>query len=53
MGSRSDPEEQFTLDTNYSPLNTTDFETQQVMARLAAIDEIDDQRDGGNDGKKQ
>ena len=53
MGSRSDSEEQFTLDTNYVPPDTTDFETQQVMARLAAIDENDDQRDGGDEGNKQ
>ncbi|WZZ55338.1 hypothetical protein YC2023_055445 [Brassica napus] len=53
MRSRSDSEEQFTLDTNYVPPDTTDFETQQVMARLPAIDENDDQRDGGDDGNKQ
>ncbi|KAG2285519.1 hypothetical protein Bca52824_045123 [Brassica carinata] len=53
MRSRSDSEEQFTLDTNYMPPDTTDFETQQVMARLPAIDENDDQRDGGDDGNKQ
>ena len=53
MISRSDSEELFTLDTNYVPPDTTDFETQQVMARLAAIDENDDQRDGGDDGNKQ
>ncbi|XP_048634105.1 zinc finger BED domain-containing protein RICESLEEPER 2-like [Brassica napus] len=53
MGSRSNSEEQFTLDTNYVPPDTTDFETQQVMARLAAIDENNDQRDGGDDGNKQ
>ncbi|XP_013607798.1 PREDICTED: zinc finger BED domain-containing protein RICESLEEPER 1-like [Brassica oleracea var. oleracea] len=53
MGSRSDSEEQFTLDTNHVPPDTTDFETQHVMARLAAIDENDDQRDGGDEGNKQ
>ncbi|KAG2289578.1 hypothetical protein Bca52824_049182 [Brassica carinata] len=53
MISRSDSEELFTLDTNYVPPDTMDFETQQVMARLAAIDENDDQRDGGDDGNKQ
>ncbi|XP_013633393.1 PREDICTED: zinc finger BED domain-containing protein DAYSLEEPER-like [Brassica oleracea var. oleracea] len=36
MISRSDSEELFTLDTNYVPPDTMDFETQQVMARLAA-----------------
>ncbi|CAH8360656.1 unnamed protein product [Eruca vesicaria subsp. sativa] len=54
MGSRDDSEEQFTLDTNYSPPATCDLETQQLIARLAAEDEIGDLRaDGVNDGKKQ
>lgn len=35
------------------PPDTTDFETQQVMARLAAIDKNNDQHDGGDDGNKQ
>ena len=54
MGSRGGSEDQFTWDTNYSPPDTLDLETQQVIARLAAIDEIGDQvSDGVNDGKKQ
>ncbi|WZZ85759.1 hypothetical protein YC2023_114338 [Brassica napus] len=54
MGSRDDSEEQFTLNTNYSPPATCDLETQQLMARLAAEEEIGDLRiDGANDGKKQ
>ncbi|KAG2281409.1 hypothetical protein Bca52824_052629 [Brassica carinata] len=39
--------------SSFRTSDTTDFETQQVMARLAAIDENDDQRDGGDDGNKQ
>ncbi|KAF3527688.1 hypothetical protein DY000_02040803 [Brassica cretica] len=54
MGSRDDSEEQFTLDTNYSPPATYDLGTQQLMARLVAEEEIGDLRaDGVNDGKKQ
>ena len=40
MGSRGDSDDQFTFDTSYTPPNTLDFETQQVMARLGAADEI-------------
>ncbi|KAF3569368.1 hypothetical protein DY000_02012086 [Brassica cretica] len=54
MGSRDDSEEHFTLNTDYSPLATCDLGTQQLMARLAAEEEIGDLRaDGANDGKKQ
>ncbi|WZY70352.1 LOW QUALITY PROTEIN: hypothetical protein YC2023_002592 [Brassica napus] len=40
MGSRGDSEDQFTFDSSYTPPNTLDFETQQVMARLGAAEEI-------------
>ncbi|CAN7045638.1 unnamed protein product, partial [Brassica oleracea var. botrytis] len=40
MGSRGESDDKFTFDTSYTPPNTLDFETQQVMARLAAADEI-------------
>ena len=54
MGSRDDSEEQFTLNTDYSAPATCDLGTQQLMARLAAEDEIGDLRaDGASDGKKQ
>ncbi|KAF2559655.1 hypothetical protein F2Q68_00013212 [Brassica cretica] len=54
MGSRDDSEEQFTLNTDYSPPATCDLWTQQLMAKLPAEEEIDDLRaDGANDGKKQ
>ena len=54
MGSRDDSEEQFTLDTNYSPPATYGLGTQKLMARLVAEEEIGDLRaDGVNDGKKQ
>ncbi|KAG2247697.1 hypothetical protein Bca52824_087325 [Brassica carinata] len=54
MGSKDDSEEQFTLNTDYSPPATCDLGTQQLMARLAAEEEIGDLRaDGANDGKKQ
>ncbi|KAF3492629.1 hypothetical protein DY000_02055885 [Brassica cretica] len=54
MGSRDDSKEQFTLNTDYSPPAICDLGTQQLMARLAAEDEIGDLRaDGANDGKKQ
>ena len=54
MGSRDHSEEQFTLNTDYSPPATRDLETQQLIARLATEEEIRDLRaDGANDGKKQ
>ena len=55
MGSRGDSDDQFTFDTSYTPPNTLDFETQQVMARLAAVDEIVSQvaDEGVNAGEKQ
>ena len=54
MRSRDDSEEQFTLNTDYSHPATCDLGTQQLMARLAAEDEIGDLRaDGANEGKKQ
>ncbi|CAN6854231.1 unnamed protein product [Brassica oleracea] len=40
MGSRGESDDQFTFDSSYTPPNTLDFETQQVMARLGAIEEI-------------
>ncbi|KAH0938991.1 hypothetical protein HID58_006452 [Brassica napus] len=40
MGSRGDSDDQFTFDSSYTPPNTLDFETQQVMARLGAAEEI-------------
>ncbi|KAG2266736.1 hypothetical protein Bca52824_073815 [Brassica carinata] len=49
MGSISDSEEQFTFDPEYSPPNTVDLGTHQVMATLAALEEVDDQLD--EDGK--
>ncbi|KAF2552158.1 hypothetical protein F2Q68_00033715 [Brassica cretica] len=45
MGSISDSEEQFTFDPEYSPPNTVDLGTHQVMATLAALEEVDDQLD--------
>ncbi|XP_013624245.1 PREDICTED: zinc finger BED domain-containing protein RICESLEEPER 2-like [Brassica oleracea var. oleracea] len=45
MGSISDSEEQFTFDPEYSPPNTVDVGTHQVMATLAALEEVDDQLD--------
>ncbi|KAH0932202.1 hypothetical protein HID58_009319, partial [Brassica napus] len=42
MGSISDSEEQFTFDPKYSPPNTVDLGTHQVMATLAALEEVDD-----------
>ncbi|KAH0867213.1 hypothetical protein HID58_074235 [Brassica napus] len=55
MGSRGDSGDQFTFDTSYTPPNTLDFETQQVMARLATADEIASQvaDEGVNAGEKQ
>ncbi|CAN7006256.1 unnamed protein product, partial [Brassica rapa subsp. trilocularis] len=57
MGSISDSEEQFTFDPKYSPPNTVDLGTHQVMATLAALEEVDDQfAEGGvssADRKKQ
>ncbi|KAL0758694.1 hypothetical protein Bca101_074844 [Brassica carinata] len=55
MGSRGDSDDQFTFDTSYTPPNTLDFETQQVMAKLAAVDEIVSQvaDEGVNAGEKQ
>ncbi|KAH0884848.1 hypothetical protein HID58_060944 [Brassica napus] len=40
MGSRGESDDQFTFDSSYTPPNTLDFETQQVMARLGALEEI-------------
>ncbi|KAG2270379.1 hypothetical protein Bca52824_064934 [Brassica carinata] len=40
MGSRGESDDQFTFDSSYTPPNTLDFETQQVMARLGAVEEI-------------
>ncbi|CAN6853099.1 unnamed protein product, partial [Brassica oleracea] len=45
MRSISDSEEQFTFDPEYSPPNTVDLGTHQVMATLAALEEADDQLD--------
>ena len=42
MGSRSQPEDQSTFDPNYTPPNTVDFATQEVLATLAAAAEVDD-----------
>lgn len=54
MGSMNDTEDQGTFDSSYSPPDTVDFETQQVLARLAAADAIAAEvADGGTDGKKQ
>ncbi|WZZ36369.1 hypothetical protein YC2023_019770 [Brassica napus] len=43
MGSRSESEDQSTFDLHYSPPNTVDFATQEVLATLAAADEVADQ----------
>ncbi|WZZ00587.1 hypothetical protein YC2023_072915 [Brassica napus] len=55
MGSsRDDSEEQFSLNTDYSPPATCDLGTQQLIARLAAEEERNDLRaDEADDGKKQ
>ncbi|KAH0940535.1 hypothetical protein HID58_000172, partial [Brassica napus] len=55
MGSsRDDSEEQFSLNTDYSPPATCDLGTQQLIARLAAEEEMNDLRaDEADDGKKQ
>ncbi|KAG2314828.1 hypothetical protein Bca52824_017950 [Brassica carinata] len=54
MASRENSEDQFTFDTDYSPPDTCDLGTQQLLARLAAEEEIADLRaDGVADGKKQ
>lgn len=54
MGSMNDTEDQGTFDSSYSPPDTVDFETQQVLARLAVADAIAAEvADGGTDGKKQ
>ncbi|KAH0877179.1 hypothetical protein HID58_064573 [Brassica napus] len=55
MGSsREDSEEQFTLNTDYSPPATCDLGTQQLIARLAAEEERNNLRaDDVNDGNKQ
>ncbi|KAG5388962.1 hypothetical protein IGI04_030503 [Brassica rapa subsp. trilocularis] len=42
MGSRSQSEDQSTFDPNYSPPNTVDFATQEVLAALAAEAEVGD-----------
>ncbi|CAG7888554.1 unnamed protein product [Brassica rapa] len=43
MGSRSESEDQSTFDPHYSPPNTVDFATQEVLATLAAAAEVADQ----------
>ncbi|KAG2283489.1 hypothetical protein Bca52824_054709 [Brassica carinata] len=43
MGSRSQSEDQSTFDPNYTPPNTVDFTTQEVLATLAAAAEAGDQ----------
>ncbi|CAN7003705.1 unnamed protein product [Brassica oleracea var. botrytis] len=43
MGSRSESEDQSTFDLHYSPPNTVDFATQEVLATLAAADDVADQ----------
>ncbi|KAF3540015.1 hypothetical protein F2Q69_00024566 [Brassica cretica] len=43
MGSRSESKDQSTFDPHYSPPNTVDFATQEVLATLAAADEGADQ----------
>ncbi|WZZ17280.1 hypothetical protein YC2023_110369 [Brassica napus] len=43
MGSRSQSEDQSTFDPNYTPPNTVDFATQEVLATLAAAAEAGDQ----------
>ncbi|CAF1830366.1 unnamed protein product [Brassica oleracea var. botrytis] len=43
MGSRSEFEDQSTFDPHYSPPNTVDFATQEVLATLAAADEVADE----------
>ncbi|KAF2600171.1 hypothetical protein F2Q68_00011741 [Brassica cretica] len=43
MGSRSESKDQSTFDPHYSPPNTVDFATQEVLATLAAADEVADQ----------
>ncbi|KAG2312381.1 hypothetical protein Bca52824_023938 [Brassica carinata] len=51
MGSRGESDEQFTFDSEYTPPNTVDFGTQQVLARLAAAEEVADQiAEGGESG---
>ncbi|KAJ4879530.1 zinc finger BED domain-containing protein RICESLEEPER 2-like [Raphanus sativus] len=44
MGSRSDSEEQFTMDTDYSPPNTLDIASLATLAALDAAEQIADQR---------
>ncbi|KAG2270027.1 hypothetical protein Bca52824_064582 [Brassica carinata] len=55
--SRSESEDQLTFDPNYSPPNTVDFGTHEVLGSLAAADEFVDQiLEGGvtrDDGKKE
>ena len=57
MGSRSESEDQLTFDPHYSPPNTVDFGTHEVLGSLAAADEFVDQiLEGGvtrDDGKKE
>ncbi|CAF2056652.1 unnamed protein product [Brassica oleracea] len=43
MGSRSESEDQSTFDPHYSPPNTVDFATQEVLATLAAADKVANQ----------
>ncbi|XP_056859979.1 zinc finger BED domain-containing protein RICESLEEPER 2-like [Raphanus sativus] len=47
MGSRSDSEEQFTMDTNYTPPSTLDFASQATLDALAALEESSDPRGEG------
>ncbi|WZZ66374.1 hypothetical protein YC2023_077744 [Brassica napus] len=53
MGSRGDSGDE-EMDTNYSPDDFFYLETQQILARFSAVDEVTDKvTDGGLDGKKQ
>lgn len=47
MGSRSDSEEQFTMDTNYTPPSTLDFASQATLDALAALEGSSDPRGEG------
>nr|VDD44524.1 unnamed protein product [Brassica oleracea] len=43
MGSRSESDEHFMFDPEYSPPNIVDLETHEVLASLAAAEEFADQ----------
>ncbi|KAJ4917456.1 zinc finger BED domain-containing protein RICESLEEPER 2-like [Raphanus sativus] len=47
MGSRSDSEEQFTMDTNYTPPSTLDFASQATLDAIAALEGNSDPRGEG------